>query len=98
MIKGTIHKEDRCHKLRNKIHKAKIRRTIREKMNIYIIIVRHINISENILSSVEKIRLLNDIINNLNTIHLYSISLIISYTSYLKFRISYVVVRCPQDI
>ena len=36
MIKGTIHKEDRCHKLRNKIHKAKIRRTIREKMNIYI--------------------------------------------------------------
>ena len=104
MIKVTIHKKDRHHKpldtLTNKetkIYKAKIRRNMREKEKS-MIMVRHINISENILSSVEKIRILNDIINNLNTIHLYSTLLIISYTSYLKFRISYVVVRCPQDI
>ena len=104
MIKGTIHKKDRHHKTldtltneETKIHKAKIRRNMREKEKS-MIMVRHINISENILSSVEKIRILNDIINNLNTIHLYSTLLIISYTSYLKFRISYVVVRCPQDI
>ena len=68
MIKGTIHKEDRCHKLRNKIHKAKIRRTIREKMNIYIIIVRHINISLRMFYQIQKNKnrsILNYVINTL---------------------------------
>jgi len=70
---------------------------MREKEK-YMIIVRHINIPENILSSAEKIKILNDIINNLNIIDLYLILLIISYRKCLKFCISYVVIRCPQDI
>ena len=69
---------------------------MREKEK-YMIIVRHINIPENILSSAEKIKILNDIINNLNIIDLYLILLIISYRKCLKFCISYVI-RCPQDI
>ena len=63
MMKGTIHKKDRHHKLldtlttKKQAHKAKIRRNIREKKK-YITIVRHTNISfENILSSTEKIRI-----------------------------------------
>ena len=40
-----------------KIHKAKIRINIKEKKKVYSQIVRHINISQNILSSTEKKRI-----------------------------------------
>ena len=54
--KSTIHKEDRHHKsldtLTTKIHLVKIRRNIIEK--IYIIIVRHINISLRAFYQVQK--------------------------------------------
>ena len=80
MIKGTIYEEDRHHKpldaeqQRNKRYVQQKSEEIQGKRKKYMIRVRHINISLNILSGTEKNKnrsILTDVINNLNRIYFY---------------------------